>query len=111
MRRDPMAIRLAKQITDSVIKDVPNVVPAVVVVAHHWAAVATFEALKTYKGRLVHLPEVDEVPNAIEDETTIQFNLVRRSGPQNGQTILRFTDIFDSEYKNNGCTCTCTREN
>ena len=67
---DPIAIRRAKQITHSVIKDVPIAVPAqVVVVAHHWAAVVTFEAFKTYKGRLVHLPEVGEVPNAIEDES------------------------------------------
>ena len=71
---DLIAIRRAKQITHSVIKDVPIAVPAllvvvVVVVAHHWAAVVTFEAFKTYKGRLVHLPEVGEVPNAIEDES------------------------------------------
>jgi hypothetical protein len=71
----PLLCRVVKQITGSVNKDVHSVVPAVVVVAHNWAVVVTSEVLRIYKGRLVHLLEVGEAPNAIEDEN-LQFSFV-----------------------------------
>lgn len=64
-----LLFRLVKQITGSVNKDVHRVVLAE-------AVVATFEVSKIYKGRLVHVPEVGEAPNAIEEENLHFLSLV-----------------------------------